>query len=108
MLCYCGEDLGEVSAETHGLCTKCGISIWMQAARRLRPDSKAIALEYNRTGQTYCEHDQTACISRCGVERVDNTWIAIPFLRRQQWFAQAFANTAEVRLKDQSRQLSKL
>ena len=92
MLCYCGRDLGDVGETTTGLCPDCGQSIWMQAARRRRPNSKAIAASYNQTGQSVCEHQQSPCISRCGVRLVGRVWTPIPLAERQAWFSRVMAH----------------
>lgn len=89
MICYCGRDLGDVTAETPGLCPECGLSMWLQAARRLRPDSAKIAEDYNRTMAPRCVHRSDPCFTRCGVRRVGELWTPISFIERQQWFASA-------------------
>lgn len=91
MLCYCGRDLREATPKTTGLCPDCGQSIWMQAARRLRPNSKEIARGLNLSAAERCEHRQTACFSRCGVELKRGTWEAVPFQDRQNWFARVMS-----------------
>ena len=87
MICYCGYDLGEVYDTTKGLCLDCNQSIWLQVARRHRPNSKAIAARYNQSGQSICEHGKDPCISLCGVRLVDRVWNVIPFMERQAWFS---------------------
>ena len=96
-ICYCGHDLGEVTESTKGLCPECGTSIWMQVARRLRPDSPAIAQRLQVTGQDRCVHDQTHCISRCGVVLNQEGWVALSFERRQVWFSNVMNLSAQNR-----------
>lgn len=90
MICYCGCDLGEATIATKGLCPDCDASIWMQVARRLRPDSVAIAESLNRTGQRNCEHGRNPCLTRCGVRRTGETWEPISLSERENYFALAF------------------
>lgn len=94
MICYCGRELGDVTEKTSGLCPDCGQSLWMQAARRQRPNSKAIAATLNQAAQQRCEHgNPSTCISRCGVvQGIDGVWKPIDLRERQAWFARVMGN----------------
>jgi len=52
--CRCGEYLGIVTADAKGLCTRCGRSLWMQAAILDTPDSTAIAAQLNNAQAESC------------------------------------------------------
>lgn len=86
LICMCGTDLGVVTIETKGLCSKCGRSLWIQAAKARVIDPAAIAAELNSQNRGHCDHRQSACIARCGVLLVDSVWSVVPKARRAAWF----------------------
>ena len=87
MVCECGEDLGRVTLRTKGLCDACGASKWLQCARSILPKSTAIAAGLTRRKAGSCVHQETQCISRCGVVRQDDgIWQPMTRSRREEWF----------------------
>ena len=87
MVCECGEDLGRVTLRTKGLCDACGASKWLQCARSILPKSTAIAAGLTRRKAGSCVHQETQCISQCGVVRQDDgIWQPLTRSRREEWF----------------------
>jgi hypothetical protein len=72
--------------EDDGLCSNYGRSRWIQAAKARVIDPAAIAAELNSQDRGLCDHHQTVCMARCGVQRVDYVWSAVPAARRMAWF----------------------